>query len=267
LEWRDYQHGFTRSSVAQAEMYDVDGRAVKAAKILAVLRDHLGRLDHLALLDLGASTGIITALLGREFAFAVGIDIDHSAIAHAHRTNRSARVRFLAADGLRLCFGAGCFDVVICNQVYEHVPDRQALMDQIYRVLKPGGLCYFGATNRLNIIETHYGRLPFLSVIPKPLAHLYLRALGRARYYYETHLTVWGLRRLVSRFEVVDYTQKIVADPVRFEAADLVAAGSRRQRLALAVLRRAYWLAPGYVWLLRKPVREGGLAGEIHGDD
>jgi 2-polyprenyl-3-methyl-5-hydroxy-6-metoxy-1,4-benzoquinol methylase len=260
LEWRDYQHGFSQSSVAHAEMYDIVGRTIKSAKILAVLHDHLGRLDHLSMLDLGASTGIITALLGKEFASAVGIDIDRSAITHAHGTNRSANIHFLAADGLRLCFAPACFDVVICNQVYEHVPDREALLDQIHRVLKPGGVCYFGATNRLNLVETHYGPLPFLSIVPKPLAHLYLRVLGRARYYYETHLTVWGLRRLVSRFEVIDYTGRIIADPARFRATDLVDAGSWRQRLALTALRHAYWLFPGYIWLLQKP------ASPVHAD-
>lgn len=39
-----------------------------------------------------------------------------------------------------LPFGDGEFDVVISTQVFEHIPEPQATADEIYRVLKPGGV-------------------------------------------------------------------------------------------------------------------------------
>ena len=60
-------------------------------------------------------------------------------------------------------------------------------MDEIHRMLKPGGVCYFSAGNRITLIEAHH-KLPLLSVIPKKLAHYYLRIFTEHNY-FENHLT------------------------------------------------------------------------------
>jgi len=62
------------------------------------------------------------------------------------------------------------------------------------------------------------------------------------------------LRRLTRACETIDYAGRVIAEPQRFGTQYMVAPGSRRQRLALAIVRHAYWLVPGYIWLLRKPV-------------
>src|SRR6266849_1612697 len=57
---------------------------------------------------------------------------------------------------------------------------------------------------------------------------------------------------LPAGFELHDYTAKVVQDPVRFEATDVVTPGTFKQRFALVALRAAYWLAPTYIWVLKK---------------
>lgn len=79
-------------------------------------------------------------------------------------------------NGMGLDFPDHHCDVVICSQVYEHLPDATRLMDEIYRVLTPHGICYFAAINRVKLMDFHYN-LPFLSIIPRSLAYLYLRIL------------------------------------------------------------------------------------------
>ena len=69
------------------------------------------------------------------------------------------------------------------------------MMEEIRRVLTPGGVCYFAAGNRLTLMEPHY-HLPLLSILPKTIGHIYVRLAGKANSYYETHLIIWGLRRL-----------------------------------------------------------------------
>jgi SAM-dependent methyltransferase len=44
-----------------------------------------------------------------------------------------------AADALALPFANRAFDVVICSEVLEHIPEHQRAMGEIVRVLKPGG--------------------------------------------------------------------------------------------------------------------------------
>jgi ubiquinone/menaquinone biosynthesis C-methylase UbiE len=158
---------------------------------------------------------------------------------------------------MQLQFDDDAIDVVICSQVYEHVPDSALMMREIYRVLKTGGICYFAAGNRLMWNEPHYN-LPLLSVLPRPLAHLYMKAARKGSHYYEKHLSFWGLKKLVGDFETVDYTRAIIAAPQRFHADYMMRPGSIKSRVANAMARHAFWLVPGYIWVLQKPGGQGG---------
>ena len=85
------------------------------------------------------------------------------------------------------------------------------MMNEIHRVLKMGGVCYFAAGNRLMYNEPHHN-LPLLSVLPRPLAHIYIRMAGKANFYYEKHLSYWGLKQLVQQFKRVDYTVAVTIE-------------------------------------------------------
>ncbi len=50
------------------------------------------------------------------------------------------RIDFLIGDGLMLPFPESSFDRIICSEVLEHIPDYRAMLREIVRVLKPGGL-------------------------------------------------------------------------------------------------------------------------------
>jgi ubiquinone/menaquinone biosynthesis C-methylase UbiE len=247
---RGYQHEFSSASPA---MRDLLGRERKARTTVAVLRDYLaGELRGLSLLNVGGSMGIIDNVLADHFGRVVGVDIDRAAIEHAERAYRRDNLAFQVGDAMALGFADDAFDVVVCSHVYEHVPDARRMMAEISRVLKPGGVCYFAAGNRLMWTEPHYG-LPLLSVLPRPLAHLYIRLAGKAQHYHELHFTYWGLRKLVDGFEWHDYTRRIVADPEAFGADYMLRPGSLKARVAAAIAEHAYWLLPSYIWLLRKP--------------
>jgi SAM-dependent methyltransferase len=233
-------------------MYDVAGRERKARTMLAVLADHFGdSLGRLSVLTVGSSTGIIDSVLAEQVRRVTAIDIDAHAIEHAARNYRRDNLSFQVGDALALDFPDGSFDVVVCAQVYEHVPDAERMMREIFRVLRTGGACYFAASNRLRWREPHYD-LPLLSVLPRALADPYLRAMRGIPSYYERHYTYWGLLRLVRHFRLCDYTVKIVQDPQKYAADYMIAPHTLKARLARFVLKFLYWMSPGYVWLLVK---------------
>ena len=245
-----YQHGF--SEMHSEEMYDVKDRENKANKMLSVLDDYFtGNLESLSVLDVGCSTGIMDNLISRRFKQFIGIDIDFPAVKYAKENFQSNKLFFNVQDSMRLGFRGESFDLVICSQVYEHVPDASLMISEIHRVLKPEGICFFFAANRMNVIEAHY-KLPFLSIVPKPIAHIYLRLLKRGNYYYEDHFFFWQLKRLVSKFQIIDYTKNVLKDPENFFLTDKVKKGSFKQFLILFFLQWAYWLCPAYIWLLKK---------------
>lgn len=248
---RGYQHNF--SSLHGDSKYDKEARECKANTMIGVLSHNFGKenIAQMSLLDVGSSTGIIDNYLSRAFADVTGLDIDTSAVEHAIKVYANEHLHFCTGDAMSIDFPDNSFDVVICSQIYEHVADARKMTDEIYRVLKPEGVCYFAVGNRRTIEEHHYN-LPFLSVIPRPLSHLYLRLAGKGKYYYEKHLSYWGLKSLVARFDIIDYTDKVINDPKSFDVVYMLERGSRKHKLAQFIVGRLYWLCPGYIWLLKK---------------
>jgi 2-polyprenyl-3-methyl-5-hydroxy-6-metoxy-1,4-benzoquinol methylase len=249
---RKYQHNFSR--MVDGAMYKHQGRERKAKTILAVIQDFLGQtpLPSLRLLDVGSSTGIIDNYLADNFGEVTGVDIDKEAIQYAQKTFKKHNLQFLVDDLMDLSFPDNTFDVVICTQIYEHVPDAHKMIREIFRLLKPGGICYFAAGNRMSVMEPHY-RLPFLSILPRPLAHIYMKVSGKGSYYHEKHLTLSGLQKLVSSFIVHDYTEKIITHPKKFNVDYMLAPESSKYKIAKFIINYAYWLCPTYIWILKKP--------------
>lgn len=250
----EYQLGF--SQIHPGTMFDEEGRLQKARKTVAVILDALRSAgfdpQRAKVLDIGCSTGILTRHYAEFFGQVVGIDIDDGAVEWAQKNRAADNIDYRVGDSMDLPCSTASFDVVTCTHIYEHVPDAQRMLDEVFRVLKPGGVCYFAAENRIRLWDGHYD-LPLLTVLPKTLGDWYVRVMGKGEGRYETHFTLRGLRRLVRRFEIIDYTRAVVRDPERFEASDMVPAGSLKQKAASAILAAAYWAFPTYLWILRKP--------------
>lgn len=245
---RGYQLHLSRGDVV---LRDVQGRTRKFEKIISVLQDFNPGTQSLNCLDIGCSSGIITSLLGDHFRTAIGMEIDQEAIQYAQPHSLSARVQFLIADSMALPFHDSSVDVIVCNHIYEHVPYAVRMMDEIYRVLKEEGFCYFSAGNKYMIIEGHYG-LPFLSWVPKPLAHLYLKMTGKGHFYYEEHRSLRGLKQLVKRFRIHDYTLSVIRDPKKFFAADIFNTQTFLYKWIRWIAPHVYSWIPTYIWILTK---------------
>lgn len=90
-------------------------------------------------MDLGCGVGG-TADMFRSFDPTVqwhGVDIEVSPeVANRKRTD----VKFHSFNGVKLPFWRNSFDLIYSNQVFEHVRHPEALLKNIARVLKPGGM-------------------------------------------------------------------------------------------------------------------------------
>lgn len=201
------------------QMYDIQSREQKGVRMVRTLGHYFGhnKLSKLKVLDVGASTGIIDNVLAGSFESVVGIDIDKKAIDFARSKYKRKNLEFTLGDAMKLKFKNNSFDIVICAHVYEHVPDSHKLFSEIHRVLKPGGVCYLAAINSLWPLEPHYDLL-FLSWLPKELANVYVKILGKANKYHETPRNPWQLEKMIydSGFKIHDYTEKIIKDPKKF---------------------------------------------------
>lgn len=107
------------------------------------------RGDGRRLLDVGCGTGHHMASL-RERGFEVaGVDGSEEMIAHARANNPGAHIKVADVDSLP--FPDSSFDFVLCIEVLRYLPDFTRCVNEIARVLKPGGVCLVTAAPLLSL--------------------------------------------------------------------------------------------------------------------
>jgi SAM-dependent methyltransferase len=234
-------------------LYQQPARRQKAEKVLRVLTAfHGGSLQHLTAVDVGASTCLMTEVFAREIGTVIALDPDHLGLQHGRGRALCDNLRFVCGDGTQSPLRDESVDIVICNQVYEHVEDQPGLAHEIYRILKRDGFCYFGAGSRYVLIEGHYF-LPFLSWLPNRWSSRYLRLVGRRLDYDVYLLSYFKLKQLLKAFVIHDFTARVLTQPETYAAEDLVKPGSLWTRLPPRLYEWAKPLLPGWAWVLTKP--------------
>lgn len=109
----------------------------------------------LSVLDVGCGGGSIAMHLAKLGYRVTGVDPDQQAIEAAMKRAETSETdtTFFVAPGEKLPFPASSFDVVICSEVLEHVENLETTLDEVYRVLRFGGVLLFSTPNRT--ILTH----------------------------------------------------------------------------------------------------------------
>lgn len=247
---RPYQEGFYQLS---RRVRDPNSRSFKAEKIRWVLQTNASQLNEAVCVDVGASSGLVASQLSSLFQHIVGVDYDQQGLLAAMPQTRQ-RVDLLRGDGMCLPFASASVDVVICAQVYEHVAEDTRLFNEIYRILRPGGLVFFSGPNWLFPIEPHYF-LPFLHWLPPEWADRYLQLTQLGDSYYERSRSYWDLRNQLQAFIITDVTADVLQFLVEQKPHSL--AQKLLQKL-LQIIPANTWkmlspFFPNFNWLLQKP--------------
>lgn len=236
--------------------WGVNHRHEKAEAILQVLRCSMPGIESGDWIDIGCGNGEIAEYLASMCARSVtGVDPD---VWPGWGALRARNVNLLLLEGrfdqLQLPLPEASADLVICNQVYEHVGDPKQLIQNIRRVLVPGGVCYFAGPNLLWPIEPHVN-WPFVHWLPRRLATMTMRGLGSARASEldAYSVTCWTLRRWFRNAGLE--VRSVLRDRIVFELA-------RRGRTRLSrfvgivpnlIFRLLEPLSPGFVYLISRP--------------
>ena len=109
----------------------------------AYLLPHLKPGDRV--LDFGCGPGNLSVGLARavEPGELHGVDVDETKIEVARAAAQAgghANATFHVGDATALPFEDNYFDVAHCHTVLMHVPDTRAVLAEVMRVLKPGGI-------------------------------------------------------------------------------------------------------------------------------
>ena len=115
-----------------ASLYAGNGRfvALLAESLVEALQPRAGQ----RVLDLGCGDGFLTQRIGQSGATVVGVDSSPQMIAAAKERGVDARL----FNGEALPFH-GEFDAVFSNAVLHWMGDHDAVLQGVYRALKPGG--------------------------------------------------------------------------------------------------------------------------------
>lgn len=171
---------------------------------LCLLERFVATSPNSRILDLGSGVGSFVVACRRRGLRAFGVEPDRigrgakvTALGIARR--RLSDCVFVSGIGEGLPFPDETFDVVVLNQVIEHVTDQKKVVHEAARVVRAGGAIYIACPNYLRFYEPHY-RILWAPLLPKFLGRMYLRLRGRspAMLNQLTYTTNMRLRKLLS---------------------------------------------------------------------
>ena len=146
----------------------------------------------------------------------------------------------IVGDAQALGLAGASFDIVLCTEMLEHVPEPQRAVDEMWRVLKPGGLL---------LLTTRF----LFPIHDAP--HDYFR------------FTKYGLRHLLRRFDIVSLEEETTA--VGTLAVLVQRLGMQAETLGWMPLRAGWLLAARLVnpfgFLITREFGDSGRRTAEHG--
>jgi 2-polyprenyl-3-methyl-5-hydroxy-6-metoxy-1,4-benzoquinol methylase len=176
---------------------------------LELVQEAVQRMQGAArVLDLGCGQGHITSKIREALPQAeiAGLDYSISAITYANK--KFPGIDFIVASAYQCPYRGSSFDIVICNNLWEHVPDPLLLLSKITHVMKPNGFLIISTPSRYrwgNLVNVIRG---------KPI-----------QFMAEHHVTEYSVGQVIEQlkyggFEVVRcYSKPYKSANLKFEVA------------------------------------------------
>jgi ubiquinone/menaquinone biosynthesis C-methylase UbiE len=104
-------------------------------------------------LDAGCGAGTYLRLLQKDGLEVTGVDYSLVTLSKARR-RPGQPARCAVADIRHLPFARGCFDGLLCFGVLQAMTDSASVVDELCRVVKPGGEVWLDALNRRCLVHS-----------------------------------------------------------------------------------------------------------------
>jgi SAM-dependent methyltransferase len=118
-----------------SEIHYREFQSFQATLLIRHLEKHGFALEGQRLLDLGSGLGGYDPEFAERGASVIALDLDH-------RRGSAPGIRRVTASAMAVPLRSDSIDLVFCASLIEHVPDPGAVLSEIQRVLRPGGLAY-----------------------------------------------------------------------------------------------------------------------------
>jgi len=135
---RLYKIAKTFGSASQS--YDVSARLQRYSG--KELMPWLPNRSDLTVVDLGCGTGFFTDILAGKYQQVFGVDISTKMLNFA-KNNRNDEIVWIEADAYKLPFANNTVDFIYSNLMVQWCENLESIINEVLRVLKPGGLFIF----------------------------------------------------------------------------------------------------------------------------
>lgn len=100
------------------------------------------------ILDIGCGQGHITSVIKKEFPSSEVSAVDYSISAIEYANDKYTEIDFIVADAYNMPYTNNYFDIVVCNNLWEHVPDPLHLLSNISKIINPNGFLVISTPSR-----------------------------------------------------------------------------------------------------------------------
>jgi SAM-dependent methyltransferase len=151
---------------------------INSTIFLKIVEDSGFNISHQwKILDFGCGNGdTVKELLDMGYD-AMGCDVKFKSGTHVDFLKEHDRIQTISLENYCLPYPDDSFDLVISNQVLEHVYNFSETLAEIHRILKPHGICCHIFPAKFKIRESHV-YVPFSSVIKNYYYLLFWAFLG-----------------------------------------------------------------------------------------
>ena len=154
-------------------------------------------------LDLGAGNGGVSIGLANHARYQVtALDILVNEQLRELKTCTMVPTQQIVGSGHLLPFKGSSFDLVLCLETIEHVPDPRKLGREIMRILRPGGLCMITTPARIRHLaapDPHYG-VRGLLLLPDSLQRYMVTTFLRRSQTYDVEHVFWSRYGITRHF-------------------------------------------------------------------
>ena len=134
-----YKFGGSYSLWKLYHLVVADAVALQSPTKFNLIYGFLGR-DLGVVADVGCGPGVFTRYLSRHAKVVWAADISLNTLQRTRARHReNSNVRFVLTEASRLPFPGGCFDTIVFLEVLEHLQDDRGAVEELFRLLKPGG--------------------------------------------------------------------------------------------------------------------------------
>jgi len=133
--------------------------------------EHFDNPSSFKVLDWGCGRGITVVSLLKQGFDAYGVEIDPMVLKQSQKLfddlgwNHQDRMQLIGQKN-QTKFPPDYFDLIISDQVFEHVENIEELAEEMFRISKPGATLIHRWPAKYSLLEPHL-RMPFVHWLPK----------------------------------------------------------------------------------------------------